>query len=151
MKPIKHYVLFLIVMIFTSSLYSQRLSWYFPEYKYYLRATGNCDRTIKQSIWGWQYLEIKIYDECRQGEVSCYRSKDSTLKEKGNYYVTADTLSIKGTKRNAGTDSVTKQRTQHIIFKRVGTWRVYDKTGKVIKAIEYPPVPVSHAYSEQDE
>ena len=124
-------------MVCSNSLYSQRLSWHFPEYEFYLRPNGNCNRIIKQSIWGWQYLKVKVYDSCRHVEISCYRSKDSTLKEKGVYYMTSDTLFQNATVRQAGTDSTRTEKTQHIVFKRVGIWKFYNKAGRVIKTVKY--------------
>lgn len=137
MKFIRYCVLFIIVMVCSNNLYSQRVSWHFPEYEFYLKPNGNCNRTIKQSIWGSQYLKIKVYDNCRRVEISCYRSKDSTLKEKGVYYMTNDTLLQNATVRQAGTDSTRTEKTQHIIFKRVGTWKFYNKAGRLIKTVNY--------------
>lgn len=137
MKIIQYCVLFAIVTVFSTSVYSQKISWYFPEYKHYLRPNGNCNRTIKQSIWGWQYLKIKVYDSCHKVEVSCYRSKDSTLKEKGIYYMSRDTIFQNATVRQAGIDSTRTEKTQNIVFKRVGTWKFYNKTGRIIKTVNY--------------
>ena len=137
MKFIKHYGLFIILLACSNNLCSQRVSWYFPEYKFYLRPTGNCNRTIRQSIWGSQFLKIKVYDSCRRVEISCYRSKDSTLKERGVYYTTGDTVLQNATVRQAGTDSARTEQTQHIIFGRIGTWKFYSKAGRVIRTVNY--------------
>ncbi len=133
----KHKVLLVVGMILFSSTYAQRTSWYFPEYKFSFRPSGSCDQTIVRSIQNWQYLRIRTYDSCKYIEVSCYRSKDSTLKERGLYYNTNDVYQYSSRGRTAGTDSVFVASREHVIYKRVGRWEYYDRRSKVIKVINY--------------
>lgn len=131
------FLLFIIIIHFSPVLYGQRMSWYFPEYKHYLRPDNDCNEKSVVSIWGWQYLKIKVKDSCRLVEISCYRSKDSTLKEKGLYYNTSDTITQNAIVGQAGTDSVRTTKSRQIVFKRTGTWRFYNKAGRIIKTVKY--------------
>ena len=134
---VRIFIFLTLFITFEKSVYSQRLSWYFPEYKHYLRADNECNQKSVVTIWGWQYLKIKVYDSCRLVEISCYRSKDSTLKEKGLYYNTNDTIIQNAIVSQAGTDSVRITKSQQIIFNRTGTWKFYNRSGHVIKTVKY--------------
>lgn len=118
-------------------LYSQDLSWYFPEYEHYLKPDKNCNQNSVASIWGWQYLKIKVKDSCRTVEVSCYRSKDSTLKDRGIYINTRDTVAQKSVVSQAGADSIRIVHSQKVVFRRTGTWKFYDNRGRILKTIKY--------------
>lgn len=133
----KYIISIVVFFLFSLGLYSQRVSWFFSEYKYYMKPDNECFQESVVSIWGWRYLRIKVFDNCRRVEISCYRGKDSTLKEKGVYYMTRDTVLQNATIRQAGTDSSRTEKTVHIIFKRVGTWKFYNKAGRIVKTVKY--------------
>jgi len=127
----------LFLILFSTNASSQRSSWYFPEYKHYFRPDTTCYQTIVESIWGWQYLKISVFDNCRYVEISCYRSKDSTLKQKGLYYNTNTVITHPVTVRQAGTDSVRTEESTQTLFKRTGVWKFYNTAGHLIKTIKY--------------
>lgn len=125
------------VALFSTNLYSQRISWYFPEYKFNFRPDSSCNQKAGRSIQSWQYLKVRVYDSCRYVEISCYNSKDSSLKERGLYYNTNKIVEYNSRGRQAGSDSSFVTKRQHIVFKRVGTWKFYNKAGRVIKTTNY--------------
>lgn len=123
-----------------NSVYGQKTPWYFPEYKHYVRPDSSCNQSVTVSIWGWQYLKIKVYDSCRLVEVSCYRSRDSTLKEKGNYYNSGNIVTKKGTTRDVSFDKEKTVEKDFIVFNRVGTWKFYNRNGRVVKSVQYKKI-----------
>lgn len=133
----KSCLLFVFAAFISINLYSQRSSWYFPEYKFTFRPDSTCSQQAVSSIQSWQYLKVRVYDRCRYVEVSCYNSKDSTLKEKGLYYNSSKIVEYNARGSHAGTDSAWTARKQHIIFRRVGTWKFYNRGGGIIKTIKY--------------
>lgn len=129
--------LFSFLTLCFHNLYGQRQSWYFPDYKHYFRPDSSCNQNVIKSIQSRQYLKIKVYDDCRHVEISCYRSKDSTLKEKGLYYNTGETAMQKGVANQAGTDSIRIVEKSFLVFKRLGVWKYYNRAGRVIKTVKY--------------
>lgn len=130
----------MVIAVLTYSLSyarSQSTSFFFPDYKLYFRSNNTCNQKAVRSIQSWQYLKIKVYDSCKFVEVSCYRSKDSTLKEKGLYHNTGKVLEQNARGMHAGSEGSWVAVHKHIVFKRTGIWKFYDKKGKLIQTKIY--------------
>jgi antitoxin component YwqK of YwqJK toxin-antitoxin module len=134
------YRIFILVALAANSfgnLYGQKTSFFFPDYKFYFKSDGTCNEKATRSIYDYQYLRFNIYDSCKLIEMSCYRSKDSTLKEKGMYCNTNEIITQNARVTDASFDKSRVVQKQFIVFRRTGVWKFYDKKGKVIKTKTY--------------
>ena len=136
MNCVRNLVFCFVLVTSINEGHSQIQLWYFQDYKSYFRA-DSCSQNAVISIWGSQYLRIKITDSCKYVEVSCYSSKDSSLKEKGLYYNTNFLKQFNTQRRQAGTDTSFVAKRKRIILKRTGAWNFYNKAGKIVKTIKY--------------
>jgi antitoxin component YwqK of YwqJK toxin-antitoxin module len=115
---------------------NKRVSYYFPEYKFYF-TPDSCTEEKILTISGYRYLKIHMLKNCKEVEVSCYRSKDKTLIEMG-IYTNTDTLEMKkAIYRDLDTKQEVVTTNEHYKLRRIGVWKFYDNGGKVIKQLNY--------------
>ncbi|HQW44897.1 MAG TPA: hypothetical protein PLX74_12005 [Chitinophagaceae bacterium] len=130
-------LIILITTLLNDSLPKKQTLGYFPEYKHYIIIVDSDSLISKKSIWGYQYLSIKLYDSCKYAEVKCYRSKDSTLKESGLYYNNNFKMASNFKTYGAGSNKEYKSTKDVVRFKRIGPWKYYNKNGSLIKTVNF--------------
>jgi hypothetical protein len=91
-----------------------------------------------KSIHAFRFLKIRFIDGCKEMEVACFNSKDSSLIEAGKYKNISQIVSTKALKRNISTDKQKTVTLQINHLQRVGEWKFYDTFGKNIRKEQYP-------------
>ena len=129
----------MIVLLFLSTQLekiNERILYFFPEYKSTF-LPDSCTEEKIQIIGGYRYLKIRMLNNCKEIEVKCYNSNNRRLIEWGHYINTDSVITKKAFYRDVSTGEIEATTTKHYKLCRIGVWKFYDKSGKVIKLLNY--------------